>query len=355
MRLRLVQAGELRERLGLLVDAEGVPLQGALERLLRLTLHRWRLAERREVLRSVRRQLEVCGCDGPEARERLERAEQHLLLLTDLEEVTVSGARHLAATEARWVRLTEDVAALTGTLPDLPAGLTPLPLPGGRPPPLVRRFDPRSSETAAALHRTGVREVSLQEWLGPSEPERLTRALDEPGDPERGVEQLWEAWLRRLARDGGPAHDANAYRILRGPPGGFFGNGRGAEPTGRWSPPEVDGTWCAVRRGYSSEHWHPVLLEVRGGAPHRAVDLSGWDELHWLVLARGLALGAPEVVRPTQGAVRLSFDPPAQLRRVLELLGESTGAWAWSVPPGAERAWDVWGLLGSGRLHETEG
>lgn len=355
MRLRLVQAGELRERLGLLVDEEGVPLQGALERLLRLTVHRWRLAERREVLRSVRRQLEVCGCDSPEARERLDSAEQRLLLLTDLEEVTVSASRHLAATEARWVRFTEDVAALTGTRPDLPAGLTTLPLPGGQPPPLVRRFDPRSPETAAALHRAGVHEVSLQEWLGPSEPERLTRALGEPGHSERGVEQLWEARLRRLAREGGPAHDANAYRILSGPPGGHFGSGRSPEPTGRWSAPEEDGTWCAVRRGYSGEHWHPVLLEVREGAPHRALDLSGWDELHWLVLSRGLALGAPEVARLTPGAVRLSFEPPAHLRRVLELLGERTGAWAWSVPPGAERAWDAWGLLDSSRLHEAEG
>jgi hypothetical protein len=348
VRLRLVQAGEFRERLGLLVDEAGVPLQGALERLLLLTVHRWRLAERREVLRSVRRQLEVCGCDGPKARERLDRAEQRLLLLTDLEEVTMSGARHLAATEARWVRLTNDVAALTGTLPDLPVGLTPLALP--------RRFDPRAPQAAAALHRAGVREVSLQGWLGPSEPERLTRALQEPGDPERGVERLWEAWLRRLARDGGPARDASAYRILSGPPGKYFGSGRRAEHMGRWSAPEVDGTWCAIRRGYNSEHWHPVLLEVREGAPHRAVDLSGWDELHWLVLARGLALGAPEKVVLSPGTVRLSFEPPAQLRRVLELLGESTGDWGvWNVPPGTERAWDAWGLLGSSRPHEAGG
>jgi hypothetical protein len=355
VRLRQVQAGELRERLGLTVDAEGVPLQVSLEHLLRLTIHRWRLAERREVLRSVRRQLEACDCDGAEARERLDEAERRLLLLADLEEVTVNGARSLAATEARWVRLGEGVAALTGTLPGLPAGLVPLPLPESPSPAHVRRFDPRAPEAATALRRAGVREASLHEWLGPPEPERITRALGEPSDPEFGVRQLWEAGLRQLAHDGSSTQDATAYRILRGPPGGLFGNGRGAEPSGRWGAAEEDGTWCALRRGYSDEHWHPALLSVQGGAPHRALDLPGHDALNWLVLARGLALGAPEEVRLAPGLVRLTFRPPAQLERVLELLGERTGSWEWHVPPGTERAWDVWGLLDSAPLHETEG
>lgn len=338
MSLTLVSRPDFARELGLLTDSGAVAERGIAD-LLRQPLSRWGLSSRRSVTRFVRAQLEAAGIaelvQPGEVGRVLERLQAH----GECQEVRVGDDRFLAPCAPRWVPTGEGRGVLLSVSP-APKGVVVLDTTS--PDDLVRRIRVADDDDLAALHLGGVRRSSLAEWIRPlhylRHAGRRRRALVR--DDRMPLGAFWELLVDQLAVEGLVLGEDSEVRVLTGAPGSFFGRHDAAECDGRWSREADNGVWCAYRRGYSEQHWHPILLAV-DGERRRGLDLYDADEWRWALLARGRAEHADEVVNRGDASVTLSFPPPLQLSAALDLLGHRTRAWGWAVPDDAPELWSL--------------
>ena len=335
MTLQSQSSAHFRDRFGY-ADSEGQPSDREIANLLRAPLLRWGLSPKRAVVKHVRSELRAAGIVDPS---HVPRVLQRLIELGECVQLHVGHEPHLAPTASRWIAVGEDVAAYLG-VSDPPPGLRLIDTDHHD---IVRRICLKPDETDTTLELAGTLAVSLAEWFVP--PDYLRHASRRMRKPARSdkmsLADFWDLLEQALTAEGLPLSADAEVRILAGRQGGFFGKHDSSLPEGRWSTISEDGIWCAYRRGYTDDHWHPCIVAVTNNA-RRALDLYDADEWRWAVFARGRRLGAEEVVQTNGLKVQLTCPAPGQLRAAMNILGCPSGAWAWSVSPGAP---DLWRLV----------
>ena len=318
-----------------LIQEDGEISRRSLAGLLRAPLARWGLSPRKEILRYAREQLEAAGVLD-RAGDPLLNSLDALVRLGECVEVHVGGDRYLAPPQPRWMLTGRGIGALLGVAP-VPGGVEELQGAGND---IVRRIRVGNDEDLDRLHMAGIRQVSVQDWLGP--PGYLRYAADREGrllrNDEISLARFWDLLEAALAKGGQSLDEDARARAVAGEPGGVFGKVGAETCEGRWTESAPDGIWCASRQGYGSSHRHPILMQV-SGLRRRALDLYDWDEWRWALLAKGRRLGEEERVERRDNEVRMSFPPPLQLASVMDLLGPRRAAWSWEVAPGAPEPW----------------
>lgn len=317
----------LRSRLGFEAHADGGPAIGSVADAARSCVRAWRSPARARVTAYLHRQLLAAGFEEDSVRTRVGEVVDALIEVGDLTPVRLSGKPSLVLSRPQWISIAADDYVFLGQDdPEMPA----LRSAGG----YVRRA------AAPALHAAP---VTLAEFMGPPGYLRhLARRTGGTGDG--ALSEFWATLSAAVRYDGQPL-DAGQLRAVIDPPGTHEGRfGRHNEPvvSGRWKTAVSDGTWCAVRPGRHANEWHPILVRVTG-AEILALDLFDWDEWNWALLARGLAIGAPERSVWSNDSLSFQHPVPAQYLRALRLLG-TPGAWAWTwrMTQGANDAFAAW-------------
>ena len=328
---------EFTRELGIVGD-EGVLSERGLAELLRPPLARWGLSPRTALLRHARDQLDAAGVRvqaSPLVAQILDR----LVCLGECDEVWIAHERYLAPTLPRWIPTGTAAGALLGVGP-IPKDVVELPSGGEHD--LVRRIRIRDDDDLYALHMAGVRQTSIEEWLRPHgylrhaarRKERVVRS------DKLTLSQFWDLLVQSLAESGRPVGNEAEVRAVTGVPGAFFGRYRAPRCEGRWSEEVPDGVWCAYRRGYGDEHWHPIVVTVDGGE-RRTLDLFDADEWRWALVARGHSIGVSEQIDRLEQRVQLHFPAPRQFVAAMDLLGPriKPRSWSWKTDPSAPDPW----------------
>lgn len=322
-----LSVAELRTMLFQELDIDGLPSPWSLALHHRQAAARWRTPRRSDVLAHTRRLLQACELGSPASLERAREALAWLVALRDVEEVQVEETWHVLPALDRILWLGAGAAVLLGCGEDYLRLGTPLPGAAGRAA-LARWLAPDQAKDLAVE----LDEWSLSDWLGP--PEYQVHARRRRGRDLGSLAELWQVLVEDLEVHGPTASGAVGVRVIAGRPGDYFG--RHHQGSARWRPVEEspDGTWCGARPGYQDGHLHPCLVEVRGGAPTRALDLYSMDELQWGLLARGAATGDAERLRLEGTSMQQTCALPAQLARALQCFCAQAG-WTWTTQPGA--------------------
>ncbi len=317
----------LRERLRFAADPEGAPAIGSVADAARACVRSWRSPARARVTAYLHRQFMAAGFAEDAVRARVGDVVDALIDIGDVTPVRLSGKASLVQSRPQWVRIGDAEHAFLGQ-EDVETALVGA----------AQRY-----ARSAALPPTSSAPTDFDMWVGPAGFHgHLARRTGGTGDS--ALSELWAVLSAAVRHDGQPL-DASQLRAVVDPPGAHHGRfGRHNLPTvsGRWKTEVPDGTWCAVRPGRNANEWHPILVRMIG-TEVRSLDLYDWDEWNWALLARGVAIGAPE--RMTWADGRLSFEHPvpAQFKRALRLLGgPGTWAWTWSVSEGAHAAFLRW-------------
>ena len=188
-------------------------------------------------------------------------------------------------------------------------------------------------------------EWALEDWLGPA---AWTHHAHRRGLSAATLDEYWRALAGVFLQNAAGARGAEGVRVIGGHPGDFFG--KVLQGAARWRGPDgvPDGIYCGARPGYQDAHLHPALVEVVDGAPSRVMDVYDWDELRWVLLARGVATEALERLGVGEGQLRQTCELPDQIRRALACLCSGEG-WTWRCPAGSARV--IAELLGAvGRM-----
>ena len=337
--MREISRQELRQALRLEVGADGMPTHSSIAHAICRAVERWQLVPTARVIAHIRKQLAAAGLTSEDGVARVTEVYERLALLGVVEPVDLAGRAHCARAEPRWIRLSDDLAVLTGTTSALKIPVALSRAGADLLANLVVKFNPNHLDTLAYLKAQGVREWTLGDWRGElGFVEHLLRRNGKSSAPT--LENFWEVLIGTMADDGLQLSADAAVRVVAGCPGDYFGTGVGAKPEGRWTAAPFDGIWCGVRAGYSEKHWQPILLKV-DGEQRVALDLYDFDEWKWALLARGLALTNPERSKRTGDTVAFSYPLPEDIIRLLLLVAESRSGWTWKVPRDVP---DVWTL-----------
>lgn len=336
MNLEIITPHAYALELGLIQDDGEISKRGLAE-LLRAPLARWGLSSRMSVMRYAREQLRA-ACVFDQAGQLVENVLNDLIRLGECEQVAIGHETCIAPARPRWLRISHETGALLDVSP-VPEGIEELP---GADADIVRRISVRNDDDLDRLHMAGVREISFRDWLRP--PGYLAHAgrrMDRPiRSDQMSLPKFWDLLKAALENEGQPLGNEAVVRAVTGEPGGFFGDLHAETPNGRWSDSVPDGLWCARRRGYLDQHWHPVIMQVNGGE-RRILDLYDMDEWRWALIAKGRRLGPEEPIRRLEGEVRLDFPAPDQLVGAMDLLGARRSAWSWQVQAGAPDPWQL--------------
>ena len=337
MTMQVITREQFTRELGIIGD-EGELSERGLADLLRPPLARWGLSPRTALLRHARDQLEAAGVRD-QASPLMNQILDRLVCLGECEEVWIGHERYLAPTLPRWVQTGATTGALIG-VGRFPKDLVELPPGGGHD--LVRRIRIQDDDDLAALHMAGVRQTSIEEWLRPHGYLRCAaRRKDRVVRSDKlTLSQFWDLLVESLAESGLPLGNEAEVRAVTGEPGAFFGRYQGPRREGRWSEAVPDGVWCAYRRGYGDEHWHPIIVTVDDGE-RRALDLFDADEWRWALLARGRSIGVVEQIDRLEDRVQLHFPAPRQFAAAMDLLGPrlKPRSWSWRIGPSAPNPW----------------
>ncbi|MBR8363436.1 hypothetical protein KDW55_08875 [Burkholderia sp. AU19243] len=184
--------------------------------------------------------------------------------------------------------------------------------------------------------------VHFSDWLGPAafHSHIVRRVGSQAGGT---ISEFWDVLKTVLRYKGNPIDPTQLRAVVASPHAtGFFGRPNADGVSGRWVASVPNGTWCGVRPGRNPNEWHPVVACVDGCDAH-ALDLYDWDEWNWALLARGVALGAPERSTWQNGVLAFEYPIPAQFIRALRLLGvPGRQAWTWQVSEKANHCFDEW-------------
>lgn len=332
---RIGRATYVRE-IGLVGD-DGQVIERGLADLLRSALARWGLSPKAAILRYARMHLEAA-----EPLTRSSGSVAHVLgrmaQLGECAEVTVNGEKYIVPTSPRWIRTGTGIGSLLSVAPT-PKGVVEQ-VARDRGTDIVRRIEVRTDEDQEVLRLAGVSEISLRDWFTPLR--YLTYAAQRNGSPVRSdaldLSRFWEFLVSEVEQTSEPLSDEADVRAVVGESGTYFGSHKADNCEGRWRNDARGGTWCAYRRGYGSNHWHPIILLVDGSL-RRAMDLFDADEWRWALCAQGHNQQWPERVKNMNGRVELTFPAPDQLTAALDILGPRRSAWSWEIDPKAPDLW----------------
>ncbi|RWB25120.1 MAG: hypothetical protein EOQ41_24555 [Mesorhizobium sp.] len=317
----------LRIRLGIEVDEAGLPSVGSVAAIARACIQAWRTAGRARVTAYLNRQLLAAGFKEEQLRERVSEVIDALIDIGDVIAVRLDGKPSLVSSRQTLVRIAETAYTVLGE--------------GGDNPTIQQ--DPRRYARGAAAGAEHPTALGFSDWLGPAQ-FRLYLARRLGGSADGTINEFWATLQSTLRHQASPL-DLARLRAVVAPPSAeaaFFGRHNLPAVTGRWTSDVPNGTWCGVRPGRNPNEWHPILAHVEGSAA-QALDLYDWDEWAWALLARGLALGAPERSNFLNGVLAFEHPVPRQFTRALRLLGgPGSKAWTWRISEAANRCFDAW-------------
>jgi hypothetical protein len=292
----------------------GAPRTAGVADIVRAAVYRWGQCPKGSVTRWVRQTLRAAGfSDGYD----VEPVYSQLLAIGDIAEIQVGGFVRLARVKPLWIRLGEEHGCLIGSIPTgMLSRRRPFELLASSHS-IARRFRMCAS-CAATIAEMEAECIGVRTWLGRYQfhdcAARRHHTVEHLGD-------WWRALESDVANSGAPAGDLALYRFVGDQPGGFFGHAQAAH--GRWYAGYAgEGTWLAARAGYSEDHMNYSLVSTRATG-NFAIDTYNYDEWTWCLLARGLAMGNPEVVRIHDGDAEITVEAtcpmPQQLRRLIML------------------------------------
>lgn len=329
--LEAVSPTELAARLGFGSDG-GRPRRASIADAARRCIAAWGRPSRQRVSAYLHRQLAALQFEEELAREEVRTVLDGLIEIGDLAQVRLDGKSSLVFARPSIVSTSDVEHVLLGAHSHHASSEAT-----GRNR-IVRRLQVAAEELSPVAER-----LDFEAWIGPGayldHHRRRTRVQETVS-----LGEFWTCLTEALTRDGGPI-DTSRVRILAHPPGwrsGFFGRHDAESLEGRWSAALPDGVWCAVRPGRNEYEWHPILISPLGEQA-RALDLYDWDEWNWALLARGVALDAPERMRFEVERIASEHRIPSQFRKALLLLGEPAGqAWTWKLSPAGVARFRQW-------------
>ena len=325
--LEALDPNMVRTRLALEADETGGPAVGSVAAAARACILSWRSPARARVTAYLHRQLMAAGFDEEQLRDCVGDVVDALIDIGDVTTVRLDGRASLVSSRRTWVHLGGTAYAVLGEAAGDP----------------TIEQDRRRYARLTAFGPEHLAPLSFSDWLGPADfRSHLARRLG--GRADGTISEFWAALSSALRHEGNPL-DAAQLRAVVGPPGaqtGFFGRHNSPEVSGRWASAVPNGTWCGVRPGRNPNEWHPILALVEG-TEAQALDLYDWDEWNWALLARGLAIGAPERSNWQNDVLAFEHPVPAQFIRALRLLGgPGNRAWTWQVSEAANHCFDAW-------------
>jgi hypothetical protein len=274
----------------------------------------------------MHRQFIAAGFEEEVVRECVKDVIDALIDIGDITLVRLDGKASLVLSRSTWVSIGEATYAMLGNAANTPKAAN----------------DHRLYTRLASSLPMAVTPLPFSDWLGPAGfHSHLARRL--VGQAGGTIRELWDGLTAMLRKDGNPL-DPSVLRAVVRPPGttGYFGRHSAPSVSGRWTSSVPDGVWCGVRPGRNPEEWHPILASVYKSEA-QALDLHDWDEWTWALMARGVALGAPERSSWESGVLTFEHPIPAQFVRALRLLGgPGQRTWTWQVSEAANHCFDEW-------------
>ena len=313
----------------------GVPKNWGLAELIRCELRRRGAMTRRELRQRLTPILDVAGF-GPKSIERARELADEMADIGESAHVQIDGQRGWASRPSRWLRLGNCLAVVLGVsaIPNSIAGPT-------QDRQFVRRFDPTDISALRQLAAQGIEEQPLEKWIGTPDWHAWTKSANSA----RSLDELWRSQVHRLQERGDPFDPGDSKLLCVGPaPGSFFG-----QPVpggqGRWVAPSQlpDGIYLGAQVGYSDSHWRPLLVELSNAKGTSLLldvgsdSVATWELFRWLLIARGLAVGAEEIVDINASEIQLTFPVPKQLTRYLKLVAESENNWRFQASTGFQQ------------------
>lgn len=325
--LEALDPNMLRTRLALDVDNGGLPAVGSVAALARACIRSWRWPARARVTAYLHRQLIAAGFNEEQVRDCVRDVVDALMDIGDVTAVRLDGKASLVPSRRTWIHIGEAGYVVLGEAADEP----------------TIKQDCRRYSRLTAFGPEHLAPLAFSDWLGPAAfRSHLTRRLG--GRADGTIGEFWAVLSSALRHEGNPLDPAQ-LRAVVGPPGahaGFFGRHNSPTVSGRWASAVPNGTWCGVRPGRNANEWHPILAIVEGREA-QALDLYDWDEWNWALLARGVAVGAPERSSWQNGVLAFEYPVPAQFIRALRLLGgPGDRAWTWNISEAAKHCFDAW-------------
>lgn len=323
-------AGKLGLRRGNADDSYLLDWNG-LARLIRQSVYRRGITTRRELASDWRDIFETFGETFESIRAGLIQVADALAELGDLTHVSVGKEHGWAKAHARWISLSTEHAVALGAIqpPFIDRVLDGTLLASTRD--LPRRFNPRSSEASEFI--TNVDAIGFSEWLGkPGWSSHCERrgagAADTPS-----LHEFWQLLRSKLRESELTSDDDSKLRLVGGTAGDYFGRYYFESPEGRWKHASTlsDGEYLGARRGFQENDWRFLIAEVVHGSVGRVLQLEDYDEFKWGVLARGIANDDEEKIIASDDQIRLTFPPPKQLERLLNLYGWRKNGWEWEL------------------------
>lgn len=332
-----VEQNAYARRLGV-VDRHGRVVQLGLANLLRQPLARWGLSSRAAVVGYARQQLDAAGVRS-QASELLPKILSRMVRLGECVEVVVDDSRYIVPSEPRWIRTAKDSGALLGVV-NPPDGIE-IEEVGGYTEDIVRRIKVRSDDDQTLLRVNGISEASFRDWLRPIEylsywDRRKDGIVRTESASLRG---FWDLLVGQAGEYAETLSDEAEVRAVVGEVGSYFGRHDTDQCQGRWRHQPPEGCWCAYRRGYGSQHWHPTILIV-DGRHRRTMDLHDNNEWRWALLARGYYTCRRERHSLANGIASMTFPAPDQLIAAMDILGSRQQGWTWRVAHTAPDPWE---------------
>lgn len=326
---------ELSENLGLAehLDSDtdtSTPSPWGIARLIRREVRRRGLATRRELRKAIEPFLIAAGFNT-DANAVIRDVADRMVGIGELADLRVENQRGYAALPSRWIELHENDAVLLGTTATETHRFFSC-----HPHQFLRRFRPQD-RIVADLDRIGVYKQSFNDWLGEPGWKKLV-------DTTQRIESLSDllGWHIAKLEEEGILFSLSDTPILaiKNQPGVFFGQ-PWDNKNSRWIAPSKlpDGIYLGAQHGYAERQWHPLLLSISAGvgksrALHCNNDNSAVHELrNWLLIALGSHRSCSERVEVDLNncEIQLTFPAPAQLRSCLNLAGEESKTWRYSV------------------------
>lgn len=312
----------------------GLPTYESISKIICHAIDRWRVAPKIQLLNHLKRILSESGFHYSECKERVNEVYKHAVLLGMIEEVSLGGQTHCMKSKLRWVRITEDLAVVTGTTTGLNISL--IPSDGNSHPlfSLIPKFDPNKVENIAVLQDLGVTEWTVREWQGEfGFIDYMTRRKKIEESPT--IIDFWNLLNETITEEGLLLSEDAEIRIVRGEPGTYFGRHNSQNEEGRWTSSSEDGTWCGVRKGYQENHWRPCIVRISDDQ-RLVLDLFDFEEWNWALLARGISQEKPEIFKREGDTLSFTFPVPNHLKRLMFLVSNNNHKWNWDIPSGLD-------------------
>ena len=145
---------------GLLVNSEELS-QSAIAKFIREVIFRWGLANKRQLLQHVRKQLKIAGIENTV---KVSKVLNHLISLGELEEVLMDYETFIAPCYSSWIKSGNNEGTIIGSM----FKSTNLQyLENSYDNDILRRFSITSDEDLTNLYLDGINETTLEEWLKP--------------------------------------------------------------------------------------------------------------------------------------------------------------------------------------------